>query len=104
MTGEAVLSCSDVTIGISEGLFSRITESLPMLEPVTGKVLHMESLAPPLVVSPLTRRTAVEEVVKVVVEPNVVDVTAVDDVDGTEVSLMVVGRRGVEEVLVSLRV
>ena len=103
MTGEAVLSCSDVTIGISEGLFSRITESLPMLEPVTGKVLHMESLAPPLV-SPLTRRTAVEEVVKVVVEPNVVDVTAVDDVDGTEVSLMVVGRRGVEEVLVSLRV
>ena len=74
-----------------------------MLEAVTGRVLHMESLAPPLVplVSPLTRRTAVDEVV-VLVEPNVVDVTAVDDV-GTDVSLMVVGR-GVEEVLVSLRV
>ena len=77
-----------------------------MLEPVTGKVLHMESLvaAPPLLplVSPLTRRTAVDEV-KVVVEPNVVDVTAVDDV-GTEVSLMVVGKGVVEEVLFSLRV
>ena len=112
MTGEAVLNCSDVTIVVSEGLFSRIKESpppLPMLEAVTGKVLHMEILAAPLLLpllSPFTRRTVAEGGVLEANDDE--DVTAVRDVGvgaDAEVSLMVVGKGLFEEAdLLSLRV